>query len=271
MVDVTSEGGWRVFLGPLLLLVFIFLVWFVRYPMWGYFNFAEPIFLMLILSYSVVLFLSLFLLKRDAKRALSKVFEMRGFSMVFFGVVFAFLFQGVWFLISLGVGGKLEFLSFPSLRGYEDYAVYSILSAFLLYAVFAVFGAFVEEVAFRGYIQSRIASRHGSIVGIFVASLFFSLQHIHVFQLDWIMRFLQRQFVYVFCFSIFVGYLFIKSKENIWSIFAFHASMNILNITLPIEITEALPMANNLTTPLTFTFMILLLRFMSKGQTNIQH
>jgi len=181
--------------------------------------------------------------------------------MVFIGVFFAFLFQAIWFLISLGIGSKLDFLPFPSLKGYEDYAVYSFFLGFVLYFAFAIFGAFVEEVAFRGYIQSRITSRYGHIMGIFVASLFFALQHIHIFQLDWIERFFQTQFIYVFCFGIFIGYFFFKSKEDLWSVFAFHALMNIFNVSLPIQVTSTFPFANQFVPITSFILMILILRF----------
>ena len=257
-------------MGPFILLILIYLVWFVRYPAWRWFESVEPLFLMLILSYFVVLLFSIFFLKKDAKKSLSRVFKMRNYRMVLIGIVFAFLFQSVWFLISLGIASKLEFLSFPSLKGYESYAVYSILLGFVLYLAFAVFGAFVEEVAFRGYVQSRITSRYGHIVGVFVASLFFSLQHIHIFELNWVEKFFQTQFIYVFCFGIFVGYLFLKSKEDIWSVFAFHASMNIFNVSLPIEVTPTFPIATQFVTIISFILMILLLRFLPFNGKSIQ-
>lgn len=247
---------------PSLLLILIHLVWYARHPIWRWFESVEPIFLMLILSYSAVLLLSVFFLKKDAKRSLSKVLKVRGHSVILIAILFAFLFQAVWLSIGLGIGGNLEFLAFSGLRGYESYAVYSLVLAFTLYVVFAVFGAFVEEVAFRGYVQSRIASRQGHIAGALIASLFFSLQHIHVFQLDWIEKFFQTQFIYVFCFGIFVGYLFLKSKEDIWSVFAFHASMNIFNISLPIKVTYTFAFATQLVTIMSFVLMTLILRLL---------
>ena len=94
-----------------------------------------------------------------------------------------------------------------------------------------------------------------------IASLLFSLQHIHVFQLDWILDFLQTQFIYVFCFGIFVGYFFFKSEGALWGVFVFHALMNIFNVALPIKVTHSFPFAAHVVTIVSFAFMILLLRF----------
>lgn len=197
------------------------------------------------------------------------VFKTHNYRIVIIGIVFAFLFQAIWFLTSWAIGSKFEFLPFPSLKGYERYAPYSIFLAFALYVVFAIFGAFVEEVTFRGYIQSRIASKYGHVLGIFVASLFFSLQHIHIFELNWVERFFQTQFAYVFCFGIFIGYLFFISKESIWSVFAFHALTNIFNVSLPIQVTFAFPFADQLATIVSFSLLTLFLRFRYRGNPTI--
>lgn len=257
---MSSESGWRTLLGPFTLLIIVFLMYFVRYPMWRCFVYVEPLFLMLISSYFVVLLLSLFFLKKDSKRSLAEVFRINSRTGILVGIISALLFQSIWFLISLGMGSRLEIMSFSVLKGYESYAVYSIFLGFALYLVFAIFGAFAEEVAYRGYVQSRIASRHGRIVAIFVATLFFSLGHIHIFELNWMEQFFQNQFVYVFCFGIFVGYLFFKSKEDIWSVFAFHALNNIFNVTLPIQVTVTFPLANQFATIISFILIIALLK-----------
>jgi membrane protease YdiL (CAAX protease family) len=141
---------------------------------------------MLILSYFAVLLLALFFLKKDMKKSLSNVFMTSSHRTVAVGLAFALLFQGLWFLTSFFIGSRFEFVSFPSLKGYENYAVYSLPLGFMLYLVFAVFGAFAEEVAYRGYIQSRISIEYGYVAGILVATLLFSLQHVHIFELNWV-------------------------------------------------------------------------------------
>ena len=260
--DLVSKSDLRTLLSPLFLLILIYLVWFARYPMWQFYGSVELLFLMLILSYSVVLFLSIIFLKKEAKRSLLDALKLRSYGVIPIAIVLAFVFQAAWFTIALTTGGNLEFFPFPSLRKYEGYAVYSIPLAFMLYVVFAVFGAFVEEVTFRAYTQSRIASRYGHVTGVLVASLLFSLQHIHVFQLDWIEQFLQTQFIYVLGFGIFVGYLFIKSKLDVWSAFTFHALTNIFNVSLPVEVSYTFPFATQIVTITSFILMILFLRLL---------
>jgi membrane protease YdiL (CAAX protease family) len=266
---LSSDSGWRTFLGPVALLILSYFIYFVRRPLWQTFAFVEPLFTMLILSYFALLVFSLLLLKRDFEKSSSEIFKTHGCSIVLKSVALALVFQALWFLFSLGLGSGVTFTSFPSLSAYEGYVVRSLSVGFALYLTFTVFGAFTEEVAYRSYVQSRIQARYGYLVGIFFASLLFSLQHIHVFQPSWIERFFQTQFVYVLLFGVFVGYLFLRSKGDVWSVFAFHATMNICNITLPLEITPAFSYANHLAAILSFLSLFLLLRFGLKGRRTV--
>lgn len=254
------ERGWRVFLGSFLLLIVSYTIYFVRYPIWGWT--VEPIFAVLILSYFVVLVFALVLIKKDLKKSLFSVFSFHGSRLVLVGLGFAVLSQALWFGISLGLGGKVEFLPFPSLRGYELYTYYSLPVAFALYVTFATFGSFAEEAIYRGYVQTRISAKYGVIVGIFASTIFLSLQHIHVFQLPWIERFFQGQFISVFFGGIFGGYFFYKSKGDIWSIFAFHALGDIFSISLPIQVAAASPFTYLIATIIITTMLILILRFL---------
>jgi len=52
-----------------------YLLYFVRYPMWQFFTSIEPIFAVLILSYSIILIVALVLIKRDMKESLQEVFS----------------------------------------------------------------------------------------------------------------------------------------------------------------------------------------------------
>ena len=259
---MTIEKGWRVFLGSFVLLIVSYLIYFVRYPMWQSFVSVEIINALSILSYFIILAVALFLLKKDSKKSLSSVFKYKGSTMILVGLVFALLYLGLWYLISFVLGSRFEFTSFPSLRGYEGYAVYSLPLAFVLYLAFSVFGAFAEEVAYRGYVQTRITSGYGHIVGIMVATLFFSFQHIHVFQLSWLIQFFQTQFFHVLLFGIFGGYLFSKSEENIWSVFSLHALTNIFSVSVPIVVTPTFQFAYYIAEIASFTAMILLLRYL---------
>ncbi len=230
--------------------------------MWNFFSNIEPIFIFSFLSYFIVFITTLILLKKDSRKSLSSVFKNKGSLMILMGLVFALFYLGLWYLISFVLGSKIEFNSFPSHTGFEDYAVLSLPLAFGLYLVFSIFGAFSEEVAYRGYIQTRISSKYGHFIGIHGSTLFFSLQHIHVFQSGWFMQFIQNQLLHVVLFGIFVGYLFLKSKENIWSVFAFHAMLNLFSVVVPIVVNHAFPFTFHIAEVLSFTVLILLLRFL---------
>jgi hypothetical protein len=86
---LSSESGWRVSLGAILLLVVSYLIYLLRYPLWWLFTYVEQVFVMLIVSYSVVLILALFLLKKDSKKLPLNVFKMTSRLMVLVGVIFA--------------------------------------------------------------------------------------------------------------------------------------------------------------------------------------
>jgi len=257
-----TEKGWRVFLGSFLLLILSYLIYFFRYPMWNFFTNIEPIFVFSFISYFIIFVAALLLLKKDSVMSLSKIFQNKGTLMILMGLIFAVIYLALWYLISFVLGSEIEFSSFPNLTGFESYSVFSLPLAFCLYLLFSVFGAFSEEVAYRGYVQTRISKKYGTIIGIVVSTLFFSLQHIHVFQINWISQFLQNQLLHVVLFGIFTGYLFYKSKENIWSVVAFHILLNAFSVTVPIIVTHSFEFTFYVAEIISFTVMILLLWYL---------
>lgn len=256
------DRSYRSFLSVFVLLAVSFLIYFVRYPMWEFFSFIEPIFALEFLSYFIVFVVALLLLKKDSRNSLSSVFRNKGSFMVLMGLLFALLYLGLWYLLSFGLGSRIELTSFPSFRGFENYAVYSLPLAFGFYLAFAVFGAFAEEVAYRGYVQTRIVSRFGDVAGVLVATVFFSLQHIHVFEIVWLSNFFQTQLLHVVLFGIFTGYLFLKSKDNVWSAFAFHGFLNFFSVSVPIVVTHSFQLTYYVAEIASLTVMILLLRYL---------
>ncbi len=52
-------------------------------------------------------------------------------------------------------------------------------SAAVIAFLVCVAGPIVEELVFRGYIQTRLVARHGAFVGILLASLFFAILHMN--------------------------------------------------------------------------------------------
>lgn len=265
-----SENGLRILAGSFILLVVSYLIYFVRYPMWQFFSIVEPIFFLSFLSYFIVFIIALLLLKKDLKKSLGEVFKNKDSWMTFLGIFFGLLYFAFWYLASSILGSQLELTSFPNLRGYESYVVYSFPLAFSLYLLFSVFGAFAEEVTYRGYVQTRISSRFGNVAGVLVATIFFSLQHIHVFQPGWVSQFLQRQLLHVVLFGIFVGYLFLKSEENLWSVFSFHAVLNVFSVSVPIVVNHIFPFTYYVAETASFAALILLLSYLSlkKKQMN---
>ena len=260
---MASESGWRVFLGTLVLLVFSYVIYQLRYPLWFSLKYVESIFVMLILSYFAVFILALFLLKKDSKKSLSKVFKTKSHKMILVGIVFALLYQGIWYLMSFTIGDKFAFTSFPSLiASYEGYSVYLLPLAFALQLVLATFGSFVEEVAYRGYVQTRISAKYGLIAGIFTASLVWFLQHIQFFQIGWIENFFETRFLDLMFGGIFLGVLYFKSKQNIWSVFSFHALGDIFDVSIPIVITASSFVANQLVNVVGYVMMILLVYYL---------
>lgn len=262
MTKKEIKKGWRVFLGSFVLLIVSYIIYFVRYPMWQSFVSLETIFASMILSYFIILAVALFLLKKDSKKTLSSVFKNKGTFMIFMGFAFGLLYLGLWYSVSLLLGSRIGFSSFPSLTGYEGYAFFSLASAFALYLTFSIFGAFAEEVAYRGYVQTRITSSYGYVVGIIVSTLFFSFQHIQFFQPSWLIQFFQMQFIHVMLFGIFAGYLFFKSNENLWSVFSFHVLINIFSVSIPIIVTPTFWFTYYIAEIVSFTTMILLLRYL---------
>ena len=183
--------------------------------------------------------------------------------MILVGLLFGLLYLGLYYLISLGLGSSIELGSFPNLKGYEDYTVNSVALVIGLYLLFSIFGGFAEEVAYRAYVQTRISAKYGALIGIIASTLFFSLEHIHVFQVDWISQFIQNQLLHFALFGIFAGYLFFKSKENIWSVVAFHIFLNVFAVTIPVLVTHSFEYAFHIAEIASFTAMILLLRYLS--------
>lgn len=261
---MTNKKGWKIFLGPLSLLIISYFIYFIRYPLWQPHAYIEWISIMLISSYFTVLIVTLVLLRTDMKKSFSNVFILNNYRTILASLGFAVLFQAIYYPVNVVMGSKIELISFPTLRGFENYAFFSLSTAFAFYLAFSVFGGFVEEVAYRGYVQERISSRYGYLIGIFFSTLLFSLQHIHVFQINWLGRFFQTQFIYVLMFGIFVGYLFVKSKAQIWNVVAFHTLMNIFNISLPIQVTNTSFFLAASATITSFVILILILRLLIK-------
>jgi membrane protease YdiL (CAAX protease family) len=261
-VPMNSEKAWRVFLGTILLLVVSYIIYFVRHPMWQFFSTLEPIFAIMLLSYFIIFLVALLLLRKDSKKNLPNVFENSSNMMILSGLLFGLFYLGLYYLISFVFGSSFELGSFPNLRGFEEYSYYSVGSVSVLYLLFSVFGGFAEEVAYRGYVQTRVSERYGVLFGIMASTVFFSLEHIHVFQADWILQFVQVQLLHVVLFGVFVGYLFYRSGGNVWSVVSFHVLLNAFAVSIPIIVSDAYPFTFYVAEIASFTVMILTLKYL---------
>lgn len=245
---------------PFVLLFFVLVTWYVRSQVWYGLNSVETVFALLVTSYVVVLFIAVAFLKKDSHQSL-KVILRSGKNVLFiYGVALSVLFQVLLVAFGLATGGTVEVTEWLSLKGYESYAVYSLPLAFTLYLAFAAIGAFVEEAAYRGYVQSRITKEYSALLGIVFASVIFSLQHIHVFDARWISHFVESQLLYVFLFGLFTGYFFYRTKMSLKGVIAFHVAMNIFNVALPVQFSYLSPLAFPVTILLSFAVLFLTLK-----------
>lgn len=79
-------------------------------------------------------------------------------------------------LITTSVGYLLGILKFLG-NGFELFSPPQVYSTLLLSTVLAFASGFGEELAFRGYLQSRIAQSYNSTIAVIVAAVLFALSH----------------------------------------------------------------------------------------------
>jgi membrane protease YdiL (CAAX protease family) len=249
------KNGLRVFIGSLLLLAISYVIYAIRYPMWSITSPVELPYIGMFLTYFAVFVVALVLIKKDMKTKLTDIFKLKDAYVILLGLLLAVLFQVMYFGLTILLGGKIDSASFA------NSAFASLPLAFTIYFLYGLFGAFAEEVAYRAYSVSRIASKYGYVVAIFVSTILFSLQHIHIFQASWLVEyFFQLQFIHVLLFGIFVGYFFKKSKGNLWAVVVFHVLKNIIDMALPIYASAPSVYIHWIVNILSFTVLLIILR-----------
>lgn len=78
------------------------------------------------------------------------------------------------FIIGIGfVTGSLEYLG----DGFNLFGAAQVFVTALLAGVLALASGFGEEIAFRGYLQTRIAQRYNSSVAVVIVAVLFALSH----------------------------------------------------------------------------------------------
>jgi CAAX protease family protein len=76
-----------------------------------------------------------------------------------------------------------------------------------------------EEMLFRGWLMPVIGARHGTLIGVVVSSLFFSLAHAGSRGITWL------GFLNLFLFGVFAS-VYALAEGGIWGIGAWHAFWN---------------------------------------------
>ncbi len=91
---------------------------------------------------------------------------------ILFGVSFAVTLS----LLTIGIGfvtGSLEYLG----DGFDLFGAAQVFVTALLAGVLALASGFGEEIAFRGYLQTRITQRYNSSVAVMIVAVLFALSH----------------------------------------------------------------------------------------------
>lgn len=79
-------------------------------------------------------------------------------------------------LLTIGIGyftGSLDYLG----DGFNLFGAAQVFVTALLAGILALASGFGEEIAFRGYLQTRIAQRYNSSVAVFIVAVLFALSH----------------------------------------------------------------------------------------------
>jgi len=245
---------------PFVLLFIVLVTWYVRSQVWYGLKLVETVFVLLATSYIAVLFFAVAFLKKDSHQSLKEILRTGKNGLFIYGVALSIIFQILLVAFGLAIGGTVEVTEWLSLKAYENYTVHSLPMASVLYLAFATIGAFVEEVAYRGYVQSRITKEYGALLGIVFASVIFSLQHVHIFDARWISHFVESQLLYVFLFGLCTGYFFYRTKQSLKGVVAFHVTSNVFNVVLPIQLSYLSPLAFPATVLLSFAVLFLTLK-----------
>ena len=256
-----NNSWYAALFGPVTLLIVSYIIYVIRYPIWHSVTAIEPIFVMLISSYLLVFVVAILLVKHDAEQSLAQIIHNVTLPMILLGSLFGLLYLGLWYSMSVILGCQFELVSSTILRDYSQYTFSSLPLALALYLGFAIVGAFTEEIAYRGYAQTRLSSRYGTTVGILTSTLLFAFQHIHVFQTTWVITFFQTQFVHVFLYGAFGGYLFVKS-QSLWSIFSMHALTNAFSVTVPLVVSSTFTYTYLIAETVSFLVLFILLRYL---------
>lgn len=130
-----------------------------------------------------------------------------------------------WRNVALGFVLSAIYVGISSLGGtFAGFSV-SLVYAFILMAIVG----FCQEVVWRGYVQTRLTAKGGTIKGLVATALLFCLWHfpMRYFQYSGVaLEALANIFVELFPISLLLGYIMLKS-QNIIPLSIFHLFVNL--------------------------------------------
>jgi CAAX protease family protein len=128
-------------------------------------------------------------------------------------------------LFTIGIGtiaGTLRYLG----PGFELFTPAQVLVTILLGTILALASGFGEEIAFRGYLQSRIAQRYNPTLAVLIVALLFALSH-PVRNADNPLLYLAAAIMV----GILFGMIYVRAK-SLWMGIALHTIWNYLQVAV---------------------------------------
>jgi membrane protease YdiL (CAAX protease family) len=139
---------------------------------------------------------------------------------ILFGVALAVILS----LLTIGIGfatGSLEYLG----NGFDLFGAAQVFITMFLAVVLALASGFGEEIAFRGYLQTRIAQRYNSSVAVVIVAVLFALSH-PVSSSNPLLYLATATLV-----GILFGTIFIRTR-SLWMGIALHTVWNYMQIAV---------------------------------------
>ena len=140
---------------------------------------------------------------------------------IWLGVALAFALS----LLTVGIGyfvGTLKYLG----NGFELFTPIQVVTTLILGAILALASGFGEEVAFRGFLQSRIAKRYNPAIAILIVAVLFAFSH-PVGNSNNPMLYLTTAILV----GVLFGTVFVRTG-SLWMGIALHTVWNFLQITI---------------------------------------
>lgn len=140
---------------------------------------------------------------------------------VLFGITLAVTLS----LLTVGIGfftGSLEYLG----NGFDLFGARQVFITMFLAVVLALASGFVEEIAFRGYLQTRIAQRYSSFIAVVIVAVLFALSHPLNTAVNSLLYLATATLV-----GILFGTIFIRTG-SLWTGIALHTILNYIQIAV---------------------------------------